>query len=461
MKRILAWILAITMILALVGCSSSLGGETTAETGKTTQEEEKTLSETVEEKAEITIPAGFTAGFADQVVNPEDGIWLGGFPGTDSRVSESIRDDLVLSCLAVSDGDNIFLYFAMDSTQMGASISKRMSEIAEKSFGSPANNVIVNASHTHSGPGLYSSGATGTAQYMKKIFYPATESIIESALLDLSAATLQFGTTEAEGMNYVRRYINKVNNTYVGKNIPKDSSADTYAHETEPDSVLRILRFVREGKEDIVICNWQCHPCTAGIGSASATIVSSDWVSSLRDTVEKTEKVQFLYMQGAAGNLANGGRIQGDQSWSDYRAYGKELATYVSKAMNDAREVASGKVQVKRQDIKVDYSAEYLKKNNVGKTHSMSLWAISFGEVGIGTLPGELHDSLGVELREKSPFKATLFSGYTNGTNGYFAADFAYDNGGYEVESSRHERGTSEEMVNKLVAMLQELNQTK
>jgi hypothetical protein len=223
---------------------------------------------------------------------------------------------------------------------------------------------------------------------------------------------------------------------------------------------MRVLRFVREGKEDIVLCNWQCHPCTAGVGSANATILSSDWVSTLRKTVEETEKVQFIYMQGAAGNLSNNGRIKGEKVNSDYRKFGKELASFVSLAMQNEQDVAAGNIQVKREKVTVNYSKEYQKENNSGSSHSMSLWAISFGGVGIATLPGELHDSLGVSLREKSPYDVTLFSGYTNGTYGYFAADFAYENGGYEVNSSRHERGTSEQMVDKLVGMLNELHQT-
>ena len=122
--------------------------------------------------------------------------------------------------------------------------------------------------------------------------------------------------------------------------------------------------------------------------------------------------------------------------------------------MQNTKEVASGKIQITTEKVDLAYSKEYLLKNNVGKMDSFSLWTISFGDVGIATLPGELHDSLGVSLREESPFAVTLFSGYTNGTNGYFASAAAFENGGYEVSSSRHEKGASEVMLAKLVSML-------
>ncbi len=65
------------MLFTLVICSSSLAAEPTAETGETIQTVEKnTVFETVEEKAEIKIPEGFTAGFANQAVNPEEGFGI-------------------------------------------------------------------------------------------------------------------------------------------------------------------------------------------------------------------------------------------------------------------------------------------------------------------------------------------------------------------------------------------------
>lgn len=461
MKRILALVICLCTLFSFVSCSSAIATEETVGEKNTVTAEKKTEVEAEKEKKEIKLPDGFSAGFATKVVNPEEGVFLGGFPGTSTRVNETIEDDIVLSCIAVCDGTNVFFYFSMDATQIGQSISDRVGKIANELFGIPAENVIMNATHTHSGPGLYSSGASGVAQYMKKVFYPAVEILMEQALGDLGAATLRFGTSDAEGMNYVRRYVSKVDGSYLGKNIASGQDPDKVAHETDSDSMIRTLRFAREGKKDIILCNWQCHPCTAGVGSASATKASSDWLSTFRTTVEETEDVHFIYMQGAAGNLANSSKIQGENSFSDYRAFGKKLAPYVSLSMQNEKEIATGDIQIKKENITLEYSAEYLKDNNVGKKHTISLWAISFGGVGIATLPGELHDSLGVALREKSPYDATLFSGYTNGTSGYFAADFAYDNGGYEVQSSRHEKGTSEEMVAKLVSMLQELYQTK
>ena len=106
------------------------------------------------------------------------------------------------------------------------------------------------------------------------------------------------------------------------------------------------------------------------------------------------------------------------------------------------------------------FSKAYCEAENkeFGTRNDLSLYAFAFGDVCIGTVPGEWFDTLGKELKEKSPYPVTLVAAYTNGAHGYFAADFAYDHGGYEVKASRHERGTSERLLEELLNLFQEFH---
>jgi hypothetical protein len=62
------------------------------------------------------------------------------------------------------------------------------------------------------------------------------------------------------------------------------------------------------------------------------------------------------------------------------------------------------------------------------------LTAIRLGrEIGLMTAPGEIFTEIGQSIVARSPFRHTLYAGYTDGTIGYVPTRAAYAEGGYEV----------------------------
>lgn len=68
----------------------------------------------------------------------------------------------------------------------------------------------------------------------------------------------------------------------------------------------------------------------------------------------------------------------------------------------------------------------------------LELWvqAMRLGSVGLVAIPVEPFAEIGAVVKARSPFAATLFSGYSNGYYGYLPTREAYDEGGYEVTTS-------------------------
>jgi hypothetical protein len=60
--------------------------------------------------------------------------------------------------------------------------------------------------------------------------------------------------------------------------------------------------------------------------------------------------------------------------------------------------------------------------------------ALRLGAVGIAAAPAELFVEIGLEIKRRSPFAATLALGYANGCIGYVPVPAAYPDGGYEVD---------------------------
>ncbi len=456
MKRLLSLLLALVMLLSFAACSSSLE---TAETGKEiataqeTQTQEK--KEEVKEKdtSPIVYPEEFSVGFARETVNPPLGTGLGGYGNHMSRLSKKILDDLMLTCTALCDGENVVLLYSTDLVAIGPSVVSYVQKQAEKNFGIPKENVIINATHTHSSPAFYNSNVTGMNKYAK-IYYKAAMDIAEEALRDLEPAQIFVGQSKTEGLSYVRRYVNKITGEYLGKNLSPGQDPNVVGHESEEDEVLQVIRFDRAEKKDVVLVNWQCHPTAPG--GENSTDVSADFISTLRSQAEEDYDVLVSYHQGAAGNLAQTGYVQGDRNNSEnFYQQGRDIAKVVGDALQNTAPAQAGKIQAKLTVYKGEFKEAILNgTQTLSYSETIPLYTITCGDLAFCSIPGELHDSLGKDLREASPYKMTFLCGYSNGLNGYIPASFAFPNGGYEVDQTHYIQGTGEALISTHLAEL-------
>ncbi len=450
MKKILALLLLFSFLVTLPACASDLSLQTKEGDGTTLSSTEEN-KETGEERKEIILPKGFSVGHAKMKVNPNPGTGLGGYGTENDRLSKVILDDLMLTCTAISDGENTLFVFSSDTIHVAATTAASIGKIAQKKFGVPEANVILNATHTHSGPAMANTSAPGLAQYIKK-YIVAAEELMYQSLCDLESAEILVGTHMTEGLNYVRRYVSKLNQSYLGKNLDDGQDPAKVAHESEADRAMRIICFDRTTKQDVVLVNWQAHPTKEG--SSNGTDVSPDYIGAMRKSVEKAGYL-FSFHQGAGGNVSPSSKIKGNPNYyNGSQPYGEKLASVLLDALKELKPAASGRVQAK----KLTFTAT--KKDGKG-TEDLPISVLSIGDVAFAAAPCELHDSLGVDIRERSPFGFTFFCGYTNGRYSYIPASFAFPNGGYEVESCRYVQGTGEALADELVNQLNQIYNTK
>lgn len=462
MKRMLALFLAAVTLLSFAACSSSL--ETEKETAQT-KEEAKTEVKKEDEKKEEKLPAilpedypeGFTVGFSRKTVNPENGTGLGGYGNHMTRLSNKILDDLMLTCTAVCDGESVILLFSTDLVGIGGGIVNYAQKIIERDYKIPPENVIINATHSHSTPALYNSNVTGMNKYAK-FYYESISALVAEALHDLAPAEIFVGQSKTDGLSYVRRYVNKLTGEYLGKNLSPGQDPNVVGHESEEDEVLQVIRFDRTEKKDVVLVNWQCHPTAPG--GENSHDVSADYVATLRSQAEEDYDVLVSFHQGAAGNLAQTGYVEGDRNNSnDYLQQGRDIAKVVGDALQNAVPAQSGKIEAKKTVYKATFKEAILNGTQTRSyDENIPLYTVTCGDLAFCTIPGELHDSLGKDLRDASPYKATFLCGYSNGLNGYIPASFAFANGGYEVDQTHYVQGTGEALI---ATHLAELNARK
>ena len=84
----------------------------------------------------------------------------------------------------------------------------------------------------------------------------------------------------------------------------------------------------------------------------------------------------------------------------------------------------------------------------------MTLTGIAIGDVAIAGIPGEPFTGIGRGLKQAEGWELVLPFCLTNGSQGYFPMQDAYDEGGYEARSSSFRAGVAELLIEEGTKML-------
>jgi hypothetical protein len=471
MKKVVCLILAVLMLLSMTACGASEGGAV----------------ETTETKA-----PGFRVGYGKANITPETGVPMGGYGRSDQRISTGTLSYLWATCIAITDADdNTILLYGLDLCNSAEAYNHFAVDVS-KATDVPVDNIVMSASHTHSAPDYSMGEIPGISEALAKLKKGLVKAA-EDAMEDRKEAKMFVGSVETEGMNFVRHYICN-DGTYCGDNF--GSSASGYAgHATDADPMLQLVKFVREGDNDVYLTNFQTHPHQTG-GSSQFNI-SADIVGEYRAKMEEELGCEVLYFSGAGGNINSRSRINEENQTVDWKDWGKRMAKYAQSV--EFTEVATGKVQATKFQFEAKINHEldamagvcrdlrdrwnkgeitYADVTELGKAYGLSLnspyhagaianranmdssasfpiWAYSFGDVGFVAAPYEMFDTNGMFIKENSPFKMTIIATISNKTNGYFPSEFAFTvSGGYEVDTTSYVGGTAERLADQYVEML-------
>lgn len=285
-----------------------------------------------------------SVGYDRQIVTPENGTWLGGYGNGPDRPSIGKMfedDDLFVTAIALTDktGETVII-MTVDLVRMPYDESFFIRKNIEKETGINRDNIIMCATHSHSSPDSDDGGPPAVEPW-NLMFEEKALIAAKNALNNRLPAEAFMGVSHPENLTFVRRLM---------KNGEFSGTEEGDAHETVADNSLQLLKFVREGGEDIVVINWGSHPDHSFyIGGARGTPefrrgVSADFIYSLRKTVEEKSGSRFAFFQAPAGNLIPmscfpeeskrvDDRIEKDQVIRPI-AYGRELADEVLALLN-------------------------------------------------------------------------------------------------------------------------------
>lgn len=470
MKRILSLALAFGMTFGLCACGGS--------------------------NAEEVSKPSLKVGYGRVDITPTESIPLGGYGNSETRLSTGYLDPLYMTCIAFTDSNNnTILLFGQDLLGANAKWTRPARTAIAAATGIPEDHIAFSGTHTHSAP---DSTADHPATQAFTDMYPEyAVKAAQAALKDQAAATLYYGSTTVEGMNFIRHYLLE-NGTYAGSNFGDFNSAPIKDHAEPNDPEMQILKIDRAGagKKDILVMNWQAHPCFTD-GSGSGTNLSADFIGATRDYVEDKTGCHFSYFTAAAGNHNAVSKIKSEMHNLSCQEYGAKLGQAMIDALGTLTQAKDGPVkattliyEAPRNQADVDKLAEaeevmevyrtqgstaaYYKARELGLSSrfhassiisragnltpvSLELNAFSIGSCSFIFAPFEMFSSIGKDIKTNTPFDQTIICTCATNSLGYMPSAGAYEYGCYESHTSRYEKGTAEKVRDTYLEMLKGL----
>jgi hypothetical protein len=355
---------------------------------------------------------------------------------------------------------------------------------------SPAN-VMISATHTHTGPVLISGGTRYNLEgEMKRIGEEYTASLppkiaeaVRQADSKLQPARIRAALGREDSLTFNRRFHMK--DGTVGWNPGKLNPNIVRPAGPIDGSVPVVYIETTKGEGIAAYVNYALHLDTVG-----GTQYSADYPATLSSILRaaKGDGLLTLFTIGCAGNLnhVDVSTREPQKGHSEAARIGAVLAGETLKTIKRAAPVEVLQIKSASAIVKLDVpkfsaaevdkakataatfgqksAAPFIELVHAGKVTELAqrefqpidaeVQTIAVGPVAFVGLPGEIFVEHGLAVKAGSPFPLTLIAELANGSVGYVPDRKAYAQGAYEVVSSRVVEGSGEKLAETAIRQL-------
>lgn len=404
-------------------------------------------------------------GLSACVITPEPGenLLLGGYAAR-NHAAEGVHDDLFAKAICFAEGELRAILISIDVVAvMPEQFEKIRAEITARCG---IVNVIVCATHDHSAPDTMGEPGKHNAAWCARMMESAVRAA-EEAIADLAPAKLYGGFDHVPEVAKNRR-----------------------GEETVDDELFALRIEGEDGRTRGILINYACH-CT--VLDANNYHITADYPGYLYQQLSAAnDGAIVLFTNASCGNInigysADASALGADMG--DVRTY--ENAAVKAKALADkaqaifarrealsaaldfhrfqyemplkpdlpdaatlrkriearAEQIAAA-AEEERERLQIDQVYDECLLEDIimfstsGKTHLTADGAmLRLGDVVLLTVPVELFCEIGLRMKEDyRPEYRLVILGYGNGLYGYLPTRAAHERGGYECETSVHDK---------------------
>lgn len=389
--------------------------------------------------------ADWRAGVASAVITPREPIWLSGYEER-SHPSEGVLRDLYVKALALRNQDGeVSALVTADILGYTREIAGRVAERCSKEFGIRRDHLILNASHTHSGPvidppdwpehELMPASQLPVVKRYGDFLVERTVQTVGASIKNLAPSRIRFAQGFASiGVNRRRAVISRSLPGQVDQDVP----------------VLAVE--LADGKLLAIVVGYACHAMVL-----NTYPINGDWPGFVQEEIERRHPgVVAMYVQGCAADINPLPR----RSVALARTYGQILAAAVEQVIAGEMTPVGGplqtsyglvdlpfqqlptRAQLEKDARSEDYDTRWRGKRMIARldrgepllnhyAEPVQVWR--FGpNLNLIVLGGEVVSDYSLRLKKQYGFENTWVAAYSNDVFGYVGSRRVIHEGGYE-----------------------------
>nr|WP_293839272.1 hypothetical protein [uncultured Arsenicibacter sp.] len=349
----------------------------------------------------------FKAGAALRKITPDPLLPVSGGIGT-PKPAQQKQGDLYIRALVLERGGTRVAIVSVDNLGWPSVLGNKSRALIK---GIPPENVLIGATHTHSGPDAYgfpdaSGKSYADVAYLDRCVRDMADAVNE-AVRNLKPASLKIAVGEAKGKIAYNYYADQLYDPRCG--------------------VIQAIG--QDGKPIATLVNYAVHPEIIGSGRG---ILSPDLCGPLYDRIEAKTGGMAIFMNSAQGgmvtadNRREGGKEAND--WAECVRIGELLADEALRIVAEAPVQANPELYCAMRKISFPVESEvmqYIIKNSplhyemAGKQVSAQVNLLNIGSAQVLTIPGEALPNIGYYLKRNMRTRQPFLFGLTNDAFGY------------------------------------------
>jgi len=401
------------------------------------------------------VPANWKAGTATVAVTPQKLLWMAGYAGR-KKPAEGKVQDLFAKALALQDEQgNKLVVVTLDLIGVPQLLRQAVAQRTEKEFGLPSAHLVMNASHTHSGPSLRTTPLTDADkdnlkakdlwEYTQKLQNDLV-GLIGKALKEMQPARLTWNKARCGfAMNRRRDYTLPPDHPNANKAPNPDGPVD---HEVPalrieaPDGTLRATLF-----------GYACHNTSLGFYNWCG-----DYAGFAQEYLQEHRPgFTALFLMGCGADQNPYPRrsdvVPGVTDLELSMQHGRSLSNAVEMALVVNPRPVNGPIRAAYEEIKLSYA-------KAGRAdHDYPVQVIKLGnDLTFITLGSEVVVDYSLRFKREFAGAAGVWvAGYSNDYTGYVPSLRVLKEGGYEAAAGWAE-SVEERIANKVHELHQKLS---
>ena len=319
--------------------------------------------------AESPSEPSWKAGVSSVKITPEGPAWMAGYASRD-KPSDGVEHDLFAKSLVIQDGaGETLVMVTLDLISAPGPLRSHVEEKLKQSHGLKPENLLMNCSHTHSGPEIRTTGTAldGLDPERREKAVAYVESLqtrilssIAAAFIKLAPANLSFQKARA-GFAMNRR-------------LPSDTG---YKNSPNPegrvDHDVPLLRVENaDGAITAIVFGYACHNTTLGLYQ-----MNGDYAGYAQHYLEEAHPgTVAMFMMGCGGDQNPYPR----RTLELAKQHGRTLATAVEAGLETPKRAITGSLKMAFATAELEYAEAPTKDELLEQAQSTNKYDKSYAE---------------------------------------------------------------------------------